>query len=164
MAHSFNFTDVHVSNDDGRVKIRMDLDMERFEKQYTRAQFLLDSEIMTCMIPYMPMITGTFINVTKAMSAAIAGSGYVYAAAPPYGRFLYKGKTMVGPTGSTWARYGEKKVLVSQYAGKTNAREDLQYTDEFHPRVGAEWFELAKKRYGRAWIQHAKARAGDGRK
>lgn len=162
MAHNFNFHDVHVSEDDGRVKVTLDLDMERFEKQYTKAQFMLDSEVMTDMIPYMPMITGSFINVTKGMSAAIAGSGYVYAAAPPYGRFLYKGKTMVGPSGSTWAKYGQKKVLVSQYAEKTNAKENLHYTDTFHPRVGAEWFELAKKRHGRAWIRHAKERAGNG--
>ena len=162
MAHNFNFHDVHVSNDNGTVKVSLDLDMERFEKQYTKAQFMLDSEVMTDMIPYMPMITGSFINVTKGMSAAIAGSGYVYAAAPPYGRFLYKGKTMVGPSGSTWAKYGQKKVLVSQYAGKTNAKENLHYTDTFHPRVGAEWFELAKKRHGKDWIRHAKERAGNG--
>lgn len=162
MARSFNFHDVHVSEDDGRVKVTLDLDMERFEKQYSRAQFMLDSEVMTDMVPYMPMITGSFINVTKSMSAAIAGSGYVYAAAPPYGRFLYKGKTMVGPSGSTWAKYGQKKVLVSQYAGKTNAKENLHYTDTFHPRVGAEWFELAKKRHGKDWIRHAKERAGNG--
>ena len=73
----------------------LEIDLSRFEKQYQDAQYALDSMVMTSMQPYMPHQTGTFINVTKAQSAALAGSGRVVAAAPPMGRFLYEGKKMV---------------------------------------------------------------------
>ena len=151
---------VHV-DENGRIEV--DVSMVRFERQFERAQYELDSMIMTDMVPFMPMITSTFINVTRALSASVAGTGYVYAAAPPYGRFLYKGKVMVSPTtGSKWAKYGEKKILVSEYRGKTNAKEDIQYTKTFHPGVKAEWFEAAKDKHGRKWIRQTKLRAGGG--
>ena len=106
----------YVKEDSGRnATIELDVDLSRFEKQYGKAQFALDSMVMASMVPYMPMVTGTFINVTKAMSAAIAGSGNVVAAAPPFGRFLYEGKVMVDPeTNSPWARPGAKKIVTNR--------------------------------------------------
>ena len=163
MRRNFDFGKVHKTSFDGDTRITFDLDLKRFERQFGKAQYQLDSMIMTDMVPYMPMITQTFINMTKAKSNAIAGTGYVYAAAPPYGRFLYKGKVMVSPsTGSTYAQYSEKKVLVSEYRGKTNAREDIVFTDTFHPKVTKEWFEAAKKVEGKKWIRLAKKVAGGG--
>lgn len=144
-------------------EVNMLIDLGRFEKQYTRAQYDLDSTVMTSMIPYMPMQTGTFVNVTRGMSAAIAGSGKVVAAAPPMGRFLYEGKTMVDEkTGSPWARKGAKKVLVSQYGGKTNTRQDLSYSKHAHPKAQSHWFEAAKKDHGHVWIRKVKKIAGGG--
>lgn len=143
--------------------IELDVDLTRFNKQYGRAQFLLDSQVMTDMIPFMPMQTGTFINVTRGLSAAIAGSGKVYAAAPPMGRFLYEGKTMVDEaTGSTWARASAKKVLVSKYSGETTAKEKLDYSKAANPDVTDHWFEAAKKACGEKWITKAKRTAGGG--
>ena len=78
---------------DGNIRVKVDL--KRFEKQYQKAQYELDNAVMTSMVPYMPMQTGTFINLTKVMSSALAGSGTVVAAAPPMGRYLYEGKVMV---------------------------------------------------------------------
>ena len=142
----------------------LDVSLQRFEEQYQKAQYQLDSAVMRDMVPYMPMINGTFINLTKARSAAIAGSGKVVAAAPPYGRFLYKGKVMVDEkTGSAWARYGAKKVLVSQFTGKTSAKENIDYSKNLHPRVTAEWFEEAKKVHKASWIKEAQDAAGGGR-
>ena len=63
--------------------VKMEVNLSRYEKQYEKAQFALDSMVMTSMEPYMPMNTGMFRNVTKAMSASLAGSGKVVAAAPP---------------------------------------------------------------------------------
>ena len=95
--------------------IELDVDLSRVEKQYEKAQYTLDSMVMTSMEPYMPKRTGVFVNVTKAMSAAIAGSGTVIAAAPPFGRFLYEGKVMVDEvTGSPWARPGAKKIVTDK--------------------------------------------------
>ena len=138
--------------DAGRnATIELDVDLSRFEKQYGKAQYALDSMVMTSMQPYMPMRTGTFINVTKAMSAAIAGSGTVVAAAPPMGRFLYEGKVMVDPaTNSPWARPGSKKVVTDK---------DLTYSN---PKATPHWFDTAKKNHGASWVKAVKNIAGGG--
>lgn len=141
--------------DAGRnATIELDVDLLRFNKQYGEAQYVLDSMVMTYMQPYMPHQTGTFINVTKAMSAAIAGSGTVYAAAPPFGRFLYEGKVMVDPeTNSPWARPGAKKIVTDK---------DLDYDKSHNPKVTDHWFDTAKARHGESWIRAVKNTAGGG--
>lgn len=143
---------------DGEILgIDMDIDLSRFYDQFSRAQFELDSMVMTDMVPYMPMEKGLFIDITRAMSAAVAGTGKVVAAAPPMGRFLYEGETMVDEkTGSPWARKDARKVLVSQFAGKTNAKPNLTYA---HGRQ-SHWFEEAKKQHGKQWIAKTKRTAG----
>ena len=131
--------------------IELEVDLSRFEKQYGKAQYALDSMIMTSMVPYMPHQTGTFINVTKAMSSAIAGSGTVVAAAPPMGRFLYEGKVMVDPqTGSPWVRPGAKKVVTDR---------DLKYSN---PKATPHWFDTAKDKHGKSWVKAVKKIAGGG--
>lgn len=145
----------YVKEDAGRnATIELDVDLSRFEKQYEKAQYELDSTIMTDMVPYMPMRTGTFINVTKGLSAAIAGSGNVYAAAPPFGRFLYEGKVMVDEvTKSPWARPGANKVVTDK---------DLEYTMPPHTKVTSHWFDTAKQNHGKSWIRQTKKTAGGG--
>ena len=151
---------------EGKVgTFHMWVDLGRFVKQYSRAQYRLDSLIMASMEPFMPMDTGIFVKVTKAMSQAIAGSGKVYAAAPPFGRYLYFGNVMVDEaTGSPYARKGARKVLVSQYAGKTNAKEKIEYSKGSHPRATEQWFEEAKKHYGHVWVAKVKQIAGGGKR
>ncbi len=141
--------------DAGRnTTIELDVDLTRFNKNYGEAQFALDSMIMTSMQPYMPMRTGTFINVTKAMSAAIAGSGTVIAAAPPFGRFLYEGKVMVDPvTNSPWARPGAEKIVTDK---------DLDYYKGANPKVTDHWFDTAKQKHGKSWVKAVKKIAGGG--
>lgn len=132
----------------------MEIDLRRFERQYTKAQYGLDSMVMASMIPYMPMQTGTFIQVTQGMSQAIAGSGYVVAAAPPMGRFLYEGNVMIGErTRSAFAAKGEKKVTTDK---------KLQYSQHAHPDVTDHWFDAAKRDHGKAWIRKTKGTAGGG--
>lgn len=145
----------YVKEDAGRnATIELDVDLTRFNKQYGEAQFKLDSMVMTSMQPYMPMRTGTFINVTKAMSAAIAGSGTVIAAAPPMGRFLYEGKVMVDEvTGSPWARPGARKIVTDK---------DLEYDKNAHPQVTDHWFDTAKANHGDSWVRAVKKIAGGG--
>lgn len=134
--------------------IELDVDLSRFEKQYGKAQYMLDSMVMTSMKPYMPHRTGVFRNVTEAMSAAIAGSGTVIAAAPPFGRFLYEGKVMVDPvTNSPWARKGAKKIVTDK---------DLEYDKSNNPEVTDHWFDTAKKNHGESWINAVKKNAGGG--
>lgn len=134
--------------------IELDVDLSRFEKQYEKAQYTLDSMVMTSMEPYMPKRTGVFVNVTKAMSAAIAGSGTVIAAAPPFGRFLYEGKVMVDPvTNSPWARPGAKKIVTDK---------DLEYDKNQNPKATDHWFDTAKANHGESWMKAVKKEAGGG--
>lgn len=144
--------------------LHLELDMSRFERQFQAAQYYLDGAVMNSMAPYMPMITGSFINTTRAASAAVQGSGIVYAAYAPQGRFLYEGKVMVDEmTGSPWARRGASKVLVSEYTGKTNARENISYTHQAHPKAQNHWFDAAKEADGKTWIKGVKRIAGGGK-
>lgn len=134
--------------------IEMEIDLSRFDIQYGRAQYELDSAIMTSMEKYMPMRDGVFIDVTKAMSASIAGSGTVVAAAPPFGRFLYEGKVMVDPeTNSPWARPGTKKEVTNK---------DLNYNKSNHPEATDHWFDKAKENHLDEWIRNFKRTAGGG--
>lgn len=131
--------------------LEMRIDLSRFERQYENAQFVLDSSVMKDMTAYMPHVTGSQINKAKAMSASLAGSGMVVAAAPPEGRFLYEGKVMVDPlTGSPWARPGAKKVVTDK---------DLNYSN---PKATPHWFETAEKNHGDSWIKAVKKNAGGG--
>jgi hypothetical protein len=136
------------------IKLDMRLDLSRFDKQLAKAQYALDSMVMTSMVPYMPMDTGTFINVTRGMSAAIAGSGKVVAAAPPMGQFLYEGKVMVGErTRSAFAAKGERKEVIEK---------PLNYSRHAHPNVTDHWFDTAKKNHGDVWVKQTKKLAGGG--
>lgn len=141
--------------------VELKLDLSSLEDRFNRAQFALDSAVMTSMVPYMPMQNGTFINQVRAKSASVAGSGEVYAAVPPAGRFLYEGKTMVDvQTGSPWARKGAKKVLVSQYGGKTNARENLSFSRAANPKARPHWFDAAKESDLDKWEKVVKNQVG----
>ena len=129
--------------------IKVDIKLDRVNKNINRAQFWLDSQIMMDMMPYMPQNTGTFVNLTQAQSAAIAGSGTVIAAAPPMGRFLYMGKVMVDPeTGSPFARPGAKKIVKEQ---------PLNYSN---PKATPMWFDTAKEKNIKQWVAGVQKRVG----
>lgn len=142
-----HFKDISIVKGD----IKVDISLDRFSKQFKEAQYWLDSQVMNDMVPLMPHNTGTFINVTRAQSAALAGSGVVIAASAPMGRFLYMGKVMVDEkTGSPWARKGAKKVVTEK---------PLNYSN---PKAVPFWFDEAKRQHGQQWINGVKKRAGGG--
>ena len=161
MAKTTHFKGFSIIAGDLKVK----LSLSRFDEQYKKAQYQLDGDVMNSMVPFMPMISGSFINTTRAASAAVQGSGQVYAAYGPQGRYLYEGKVMVDEvTGSPFARKGAKKVLVSQYAGKTAAKENIDYTHQAHPKAQDHWFDAAKAVDGKKWVRRVKATAGGGKR
>lgn len=130
--------------------VSIEVDLKRLENNFNRAQFALDSAIMTSMVPFMPRRDGQFIAVTKGMSAAVAGTGKVIAAAPPYGRFLYEGKVMIGEKSrSPWAKKDEKKVVTGR---------NLTYSGGGR----AHWFDAAKDADGDDWVKLVKQIAGGG--
>lgn len=123
------------------IQLKVDIDAEKLGNKKKKAQYWLDSQIMTDMIPLMPMDTGSFINSTVAQSAALAGSGEVIAGIGPHGRFLYEGLVMVDPeTGSPWARAGVKKVVTDR---------PLQFS---RPGAVAHWFDETKASHLTDWV------------
>lgn len=145
----------------------MQIDLSRFEKQFSKAQYELDSMVMTSMIPYMPKDTGTFINVTQGMSQAIAGSGKVVAAAPPMGRYLYEGKIMVdSTTGKGPAKIpigpGEYILRFRKGAKLKPTERPIRYSTHENPDATDHWFLAAKKAHGEEWVKKAKKLAGGG--
>ena len=141
-----------------RANVEIELDTTRLNRNLNNAQYALDSAVMESMEPFMPMNSGQFIAITKAMSASEAGTGKVTAAAPPYGRYLYMGKVMVdsqtgkGPMvipdgfGGVTLRY--------RLGAKLKATErPLRYS---RPGAQAKWFEAAKKKDSTEWVEVVK--------
>lgn len=123
------FADYHFDRDGVSIRV----DMKRVNGNLARAQVWLEQQVMNDMLPVMPLQTGNFQQRTRALNTIALGSGQVWAAAPPFGRFLYGGKVMVDPdTGSPWARKGVKKVLTDK---------DLTFS---RPGSTARWFEAVK--------------------
>lgn len=143
---------------DGDIKIHIDL--SRFDKQFQDAQYKLDGQVMNSMVPFMPKVTGDFIDATIKASAAIQGSGGVYAGFGPQARYLYEGKVMVDEvTGSAWARKGRKKITTAtplKYTGR-------DYVGP-HPNVTDHWFDAAKKAKLKNWVSMVKRIAGGGKR
>ena len=127
------------------------VDLSKYNDRFKQAQWELDNMIMTSMIPYMSIQTGTLINTTRAQSASLAGSGVVIAASKPYGRYQYFGKKMVdSQTGkgprlipNVGYRYRKGATLVP-------TSQPLTYSN---PEATPEWFETAKKNHLQEWIK-----------
>lgn len=71
---------------------------------------------------YIPMDSGTLKNTKYYPNA------YSIKYISPYAHYTYKGELMLSPTGSSWAKLGEKK----HYAGKS-----LKFRQA--PKRGANW-------------------------
>ena len=152
---------------DGDVKIRVNL--SRFEKQFRDAQYALDGQVMNSMLPFMPMITGQFIDVTRAASAAIQGSGGVYGGVGPQARYLYEGKVMVdsktmkGPS-KILTGPGEYVLRFRKGSKLIATTRPLNYSKTAHPQATDHWFDSAKKKNGKKWVRMVKRIAGGGKR
>lgn len=165
MAKSIKTLNYRFDYRDKTVSGEMYIHLQRFESQYQKAQYELDSMVMTSMIPYMPKVTGTFINVTQGMSQSLAGTGIVVAAAPPMGRYLYEGKKMVDSvTGKGPAKIpispGEHILRFRKGAKLVATEIPLQYSTDVNPGATDHWFDAAKKDHGEAWVEKTKELAG----
>ena len=147
--------------------IKANVSLARFEKQFEQAQFWLDSQVMTDMVPFMPMDTHTFINETRAKSASLAGTGLVCAGIGPMGRYLYEGKVMVdSETGKGPARIptGPNEYIYRFRAGSKliPTNRPLKYSTHAHPNVTDHWFDAAKTAHLKDWVRGVKRIAGGG--
>lgn len=99
-----------------------------------KVQKRFTNEVKRISNPYVPFDRGILSGLVK--NGEFDESIIYYA---PYARYLWHGKLMVSPTtGSSWAQYGEQKVL-------KNPPRALNYQGA--PIRGAKWVE-------RAWIDH----------
>lgn len=147
--------------------IKANVSLARFEKQFQDAQKWLDEQVMNDMLPFMPMQTGMFIDITRGMSAALAGTGTVIAAAPPIGRYLYEGKVMVdSKTGRGPAKIptGPNAYILRFQKGARLVAIDkpLKYSTHAHPDVTDHWFDKAKQLHIKEWVENVKHIAGGG--
>lgn len=141
-----------------RANIEIEWDTTRLNRNLNKAQYALDSAVMASMEPFMPSTTGgtsSFVQVTKEMSGAIAGTGKVVAAAPPYGRYLYMGKVMVdsqtgkGPMKIT-DKFGNATLRFRKGAKLKATDRPLKYS---RPGAQAKWFDAAKKKDSKEWVR-----------
>lgn len=142
----------------------INLTFDGFNADLQRAQLWLDQQIMTDMLPYMPMDQGALIEQTTIRSQALAGTGVVCAASPPYGRYLYYGKAMVDsqtgkgprriilPTGEVIYRFRKGATL-------TPTDRDLTFQ---RPGAEAHWFEAAKRDHFDQWVEGVRRILGGG--
>ena len=147
--------------------IRITLNMNRFERQFQRAQYQLDGAVMNSMVPFMPRINGTFINVTREQSTSLQGTGMVVAAAAPQGRYLYMGKVMVdrdtgkGPYKIPTGPGGEYVLRFRKGARLSATNRPLKYS---YPKARSHWFDVAKQKDGKKWVRGVKETAGGGQR
>lgn len=145
--------------------IKIKLDLSRMESNFNKAQYALDSDVMTSMVPFMPHRDGSFIQRTRAESATMAGTGEVVAAAGPFGRYLYEGKVMVDSVTGKGPRkipIGPGGYILRFRKGAKLKPTDrpLQFSKSHHPKAQAHWFDAAKKKDGESWVRTVKNIAG----
>jgi hypothetical protein len=115
------------------MKPTRELIRERKLQERGPVQRFIDQEVIRLMDPYTPMLSGELVK--SATLGTRIGTGEIQQIAP-YARYQYYGMLMVSSiTGSSYAIYGEDKVL-------TNT--DLQYNTSKHPQAGPYWFERMK--------------------
>lgn len=128
------------------ANFRVDLNLDRFSKQFAEAQQWLGDRVLEDCKAVMPHRAG---SLQQRSHTEDNGKKVIFPG--PYGRFLYGGKVMVDPvTGSPWARKGAKKVLTDR---------PLQFSN---PQATDHWFDTAKAQHGEYWIAGVKRIGGGG--
>lgn len=140
----------------GFQKLFKKLLQKRLDANKPRAQLWLDNQIMNDMQPYMPMVTGAFIQQVRLRNATLAGSGVVCAATGVQGRYLYEGKVMVdAATGKGPRRIplegGEVIFRYRKGAKLIPTARKLTYSKSANPLAQDHWYEAAEKAHIAEW-------------
>ena len=131
------------------------LDLNKFKKNRLKAQYWLDNEVMNDIVPYMPMVTGTFINTTRMKSAAMAGTGTVCIGSAPMGQMLYFGKVMVDSQTGKGARpitLKSGEVIFRHRLGAKLVPSGRNLTWS-NPNTQPRWFEYAAEINKEKWLR-----------
>lgn len=154
-----NIPDIHLSGNG----VTINVNMQKLTADLNRAQYLLDSQIMTDCLPYMPLLSGTLKGATIAESQSLAGTGIVCVAAGlPYGPFQYRGVRYVNAKTGKGARpitlpTGEIKFRFPYGSHLIPTNIPLVYTN---PQAKAKWFEVAKEAHESQWVELVKKTVG----
>lgn len=120
--------------------IEIVINTKRFDKQFDKAQYMLDEQIKIDTDIYVPFENGFLAGSVNQLAS---GKGEIEYAGP-YARYLYYGKLMVGP------------------APKELTDIDLNYNQAGHPNAGPFWFEESKAVNKVAWLNLVRKTAGGG--
>lgn len=141
------------------ANLKIDVSLDRIEKNVKKAQFYLDNQVMNSMIPYMPMRTGSFINLTRAKSSAYAGTGRVYAGVSPMGRYLYEGKVMVNIAtgkGPRPLKDGDGNIIGFRFPKGSKLQPTTRPLTYSRPSATPRWFDTAKAQHKKQWVSGVK--------
>lgn len=116
---------------------RYKLDLKGFEKLKLEAREKLCNIIINDSKRYVPNRGGT---LERSAYKRKKFTEIVYDT--PYSQYLWHGKLMLAPNGSSWAKKGEKKHL-------TNI--DLNFDKTINPNAGKLWVDRAKKENIHKW-------------
>ena len=113
-------------------KAYLKLNLGKFKQATEKARLELAKIIVKDTKQFVPHDKG------KLEKAEIVNNGRQIIYSTPYARFLWYGKLMLEPNGSSWARKGEKKHVVNK---------DLKFNQSVNPYAGKYWFLRAKNKY-----------------
>ena len=122
-------------------KTYVKLNLGKFKQATEKARLELAKIIINDTKQFVPHDKG------KLEKAEIVNNGRQIIYSTPYARFLWHGKLMLAPNGSSWARKGEKKHVVNK---------DLKFNQSVNPYAGKYWFLRAKNKYFEKWINDFK--------
>lgn len=123
-------------------KTYVKLNLGKFKQATERARLELAKIIVQDTKQFVPHDKG------KLEKATIVNNGRRIIYSTPYARFLWHGKLMLAPNGSSWARKGEKKHVVNK---------DLKFNQSVNAHAGKYWFLRAKDKYLDKWAQDFKS-------
>ena len=132
--------------------IRVDIQFDRFSRQFMEAQWRLGNQVLHDCKAFMPL-GGDSGGGSLQQRSSVLREGREVEFPGPYARFQYGGKVMVDPvTKSPWARKGvNNKELTNR---------PLTYSQ---PTATSHWFDAAKAAHGEYWISEVKRIAGGGK-
>ena len=117
-------------------------------------QNLWDETVFTGSVPYMPMVTGTLINLSRA--STVMGSGeLIYPG--PHSHYLWEGVLYVDPVYGKGAFYDPVYGFWSRPGiTKVPSEKELEFNKESNPDAGPRWVERAANDNMPTWIESLK--------
>lgn len=134
-----------------KVIVADDIDISRFTGSVKKGEMFIADQMAKDTEPYVPALTGAFTRMTRVLPfeghAAIVYSG-------PQARYLWYGKRMVNEATGKGPAY----IPTVGYRWPKGARlipteQDLNFTQQMHPKAQARWFDASKAQNLEKWAR-----------